>query len=228
MSFPPAIPAAPSDEREEDYVAPRAEPLGGVPRAAAARLAGQPPGPARARGARLRRPAHRQARHRRGADLLQGRHRPLTAAAGTGADLGDGPRDRHRHAHRRLWHRPRPDDGADAGARRHLHRGRPERRPPAQQPHVRAPAPAVAALSSGAAHGRAVARHRAGDARRRAHHPHGHPQRRADRARAAAGLRHAALLFRLALRGDHAGDGRRLHVVHVLGLASGASPSAAR
>ena len=40
--------------------------------------------------------------------------------------------------------------------------------------------------------------------------------------------RRAALLFRLALRGDRARHGRRLHVVHVLRPASGASPSAAR
>ena len=40
MSFPPAIPAAPSDEREEDYLAPRASHWERVPRAPAVRVAG--------------------------------------------------------------------------------------------------------------------------------------------------------------------------------------------
>ena len=216
MSFPPAIPAAPSDEREEDYVAARASHWdvfrGLMP---LVWPADRPDLRARvvlafgvlliAKLVTVAVPVfYKDATDR------------LTAAAGTGGfDARSGRGAGHHHAHPRLRRGARRHDGADAGARRHLHGGRPERCPPTQQSHLRAPASLVAALSSRAAHGRSVACHRAGDARRRADHPHGHSQRRADVARAAARVRLAALLFRLALRGDHAGDGRRLHVVHV-------------
>ncbi len=217
MSFPPAIPAAPSDEREEAYLASRTSHWE-VFRGLLPLVWPQDRPDLRARvvlafGVLLIAKLVTVAVpvfYKDATDML-------TAAAGTGG-IGAGQGIALGIVMLILAYGTgaRRHDGADAGSRRDLHRGRAERRPPAQQPHVRAPAPAVASLSPRAAHRRAVARHRAGDAWRRAHHPHGHPQRRADGARAGARVRDAALLFRLALRRHHAGDRRPLHVVHVL------------
>ena len=102
-------------------------------------------------------------------------------------------------------------------------------RAPAQQPHIRASAPAVAALPP-----------RAADRR---------PHRVIERGTPGVDLiirmgvlklcptalelilrlpRLLCYYFDCGYRGDRAGDGRRLHVVHVRGAASGGSPSAAR
>ena len=61
----------------------------------------------------------------------------------------------------RLWRHAHPDGAADAGARRHVRQGGDARGAPARLPHLRAHAPAVAALPSRAQDRRPDARARA-------------------------------------------------------------------
>ena len=128
---------------------------------------------------------------------------------------------------RRLWRRPGADGAVRAVPRRVVHRGRPERRARARQPHLQPSACAVAALSSRAPHRRLEPRHRARRHRRRHHRAHGRAQLDPDRGRAPDDLRPGRLLFRLDLRGGRAGDRRRSMSASPSGRASGASPSAA-
>ena len=195
--------------------------MDGAARLAAVRVARGPARSAPTRAGGRRRAGAGQARHHRRADPVQGGDRLAdgTPAQYRGQCRHDAEaRARHGDADHRLWHGARPDDGAQSDPRRVLHQGRPARGARAQQPHLPPLAPAVAALSPGAAHGWPVARHRARHARRRSHHPHGIVAARADHPRAAARVRPARLLLQLDLRADRAGHRRLLHVVHVLGV----------
>ena len=137
-----------------------------------------------------------------------------------------GGADRHDH---RLWRHAHPDGGAHAGARRPVRQGGDARGAPARAPHLRAHAPAVAALSSGAQDRRADARARARPQRHRDHRAHGDPAARADHRRVRADRRRAALAVRLALRrGRSSATVVALHGLHLSRRPSGASPSAAR
>ncbi len=86
-------------------------------------------------------------------------------------------------------------------ARRRLRQGGDECGAPARLPHLRAHAPALAALPSGAQDRRADPRAGARPQRHRDHRAHGDHAARADHHRARADRRRAALSVRLALRG---------------------------
>ena len=188
-------------------------------RAVALYLAGRPARPEAAGHAGDGAAARRQARHHRGAVHLQmgdrcaGRagqragRRLLVAGLGVrGADRDDD----------RLWRHAHPDGAAHAGARRHLRQGGDARGAAARLPHLRAHAPAVAALPSRAQDRRADPRARARPQRHRDHRAHGDPAAGADHHRARADRRRAALSVRLALRRGHPGDRRLLHGLHLL------------
>ena len=93
--------------------------------------------------------------------------------------------------------------------------------------HLRAHAPAVAALSSRAQDRRADARARARPQRHRDHRAHGDPAAGADDHRTRADRRRAALAVRLALRRGDPGHRRALHGATPISRPNGASTSAA-
>ena len=128
--------------------------------------------------------------------------------AGLGAGGADPDDDR-------LWRLAHPDGGADADARRHLRQGVDARGAPARLSRVRAHAPALLALPSGAQDRRSDPRARARPHRDRDDRAHGDHAGGADGHRAGADHRRAALPVRLALRrGDHP-HRDRLHGVHL-------------
>ena len=160
----------------------------------------------------------RQACHRRGAVHLQmggrcaeraghraGRSRFMVRLGDRGADRDDA----------RLRADAHPDGAADAGARRHVRQGRDARGAPARHPHLRAHAPAVAALPPRAQDRRADPRAGARAKRHRDHRPHGDPAAPADHRRGRADRRRAAVPVRLALRDRDLRHRRVLHVVHL-------------
>ena len=85
----------------------------------------------------------------------------------------------------------------------------------ARHHHLRPHARIVAALPSGAQDRRADARARARPQRHREHRAHGDPAADPDHRRGRAADGRAVLAVRLALCARDAGDGRRLHVVHL-------------
>ena len=160
----------------------------------------------------------RQARDHRGAVHLQMGDRCADRAgqrAGRGrllAGLGVRRADRD---DARLWRHAHPDGAADAAARRRVRQGGDARGAAARDPHLRAHAPAVAALPSGAQDRRPDARARARPQRHRDHRAHGDPAAPADHRRGRADRRRAALSVRLALCGRDPRHRRVLHVVHL-------------
>ena len=128
------------------------------------------------------------------------------------AGLGDRRADRD---DARLWRHAHPDGAADAAARRRVRQGGDARGAAARDPHLRAHARAVAALSSRAQDRRADARAGARPQRHRDHRAHGHPATAADHRRGRADRGRAVLPVRLALRAGDPGHRRALHVVHL-------------
>ena len=117
----------------------------------------------------------------------------------------------------RLWRDAHPDGSAHPGARRHLREGGDERGAAARLPHLRAHAPALAALSSRAQDRRPDAGSRARPQCHRDHRSHGDHAARADHHRARADRGRAALPVRLALRRGHSRRRRALYGVHLQG-----------
>ncbi len=155
-----------------------------------------------------------EARHHRGAVHLQMGDR--RAGAGHRRCAVDHARARGAaRDDRGLWRHAHPDGGADPGPRRAVRQGRHECGAPARDPHLRAYAPALAALSSRAQDRRAHPRSRARAQRHRDHRADGDPAARPDHRRSADDLRRAALSVRLALRGGHLRHRRAVHVVHL-------------
>ena len=103
----------------------------------------------------------------------------------------------------------------DAAPRRRVRQGRHARGAAAGDPHLRAHARAVAALSSRAQDRRIDARARARAERDRDHRADGDPSASADHRRGRADRRRAVLSIRLALCAGDPGHRRVLHVVHL-------------
>ena len=166
-------------------------------------LAVRPPRPAMAGRVLDAAPARGQARDHRGALHLQMGDRRAdrrgNRAGGAVVLAAVGVRGADRDDHR-LWRHAHPDGAAHPGARRHLRQGGDERGAPARLPHVRAHAPALAALPSRAQDRRPDAGARARPQRHRDHRAHGDHAARADHHRARADRGRAALSVRLALR----------------------------
>ena len=117
---------------------------------------------------------------------------------------------------RELWRLAHPDGGADAMARRHLCARGDACGAQARHHYLRAYARIVAALPSGAQDRRADARAGARPQRHRDHRADGDPAADADHRRGRAADGRAVLAIRLALCAGDAGDGRGLHVLHLL------------
>ena len=170
------------------------------------------------RRVRDRAPVRRQVRHHRGAVHLQMGDRRARRAwhrAGRAGQLARLGFRRPGGDDARLWRHAHRDGTADAMARRHFRQGGDERGAPAGDAHLRAYAPALAALSSRAQDRRTDARAGARPQRHRDHRAHGAVAARPDRRRARPGRRRAARTFRLALRRRRRHHGGVLYVVHL-------------
>ncbi len=185
--------------------------------ALALRVAARPPGSAGHCRRLAAADAGRQTRHRRHALHLQ--VGDGCAGAGGGrqrARVADGGLARRRtgRGHPALWPRPRCHVAAGAGARGAVRQGRALCRAQAGAQHLRAHAPPLAPLPSGAQDRRADARARARSGRHREHHAHDVDDVRADARGVRAGAWRADVRVRLALcrrRGRH---DRPLSLVH--------------
>ena len=147
---------------------------------------------------------HRQAGHRHDALHLQvgdgcaGRR--ARAASSCRARIVHGSYRRADSGGRLLRRRAHRHGAAGADARRHVRQGRDARGAQAGAQHLRAHAPPVAALPSGAQDGRPDARARARPHRHREHHAHDADDAAADHRRVLAGHRRLRHRIRLALR----------------------------
>ena len=188
--------------------------------AVAVYLAAQPARPAAPRGVGDRASVRGQAcDHGRAVHVQMGGRCALRAGQRADrarflAGLGDRRADCDDHRLRRHAH---PDGRADAVARRGVRQGCDARGAPARDPHLRAHARIVAALSSRAQDRRPHARAGARAQRHRDHRADGHPAIAADRRRGGADRGRPVLHVRLALRARDPGHRRALHVVHVSG-----------
>ncbi len=142
-----------------------------------------------------------------------------------GLGLGDGGAAHH---DRGLWRHAHRDGAAHPGARRPVRQGRDERGAPARGAHLRAHAPALAALPSRAQDRRAHPRARARAQRHRDHRADGDPAAHPDHRRGGADLRGAALPVRLALRARSSSSPSRSTSGTPTSRRNGGSASAAR